>query len=47
MKNMYLEKVIIFLTDVPYVINGRSAGIFHSGAANVFVDNFNIVYIEK
>ena len=47
MKSMYLEKTILFLTDVPYVIKGRGADIFDNGTHNVFVNNFNIVYIEK
>lgn len=47
MRNEYLGKTILFLTDVPYVIAGRGADIFDSGANNIFVNKFNSFNIEK
>ena len=47
MKNKYKGKSILFLTDVPYVITGRSASVFERDAVNIFVNNFNIIYSEK
>lgn len=45
MKNMYIEKIILFLTDVPYVIFGSGAGT--TSASDIFVNNYNIVNMEK
>lgn len=47
MKKMYLEKSILFLTDVPYVISGRGAGIFISGIDDIFVNKFSVFNIRK
>lgn len=47
MRNEYLGKTILFLTDVPYVIFGRGANIFDNGINNIFVNKFNNFNIEK
>ena len=47
MKNDYLGKSILFLTDVPYVIAGRGADIFGRGTAYFFADKFNNINTEK
>jgi len=42
MKKMYLEKSILFLTDVPYVITGRGADIFVDNIGDILIDKFSV-----
>jgi len=47
MKKMYLEKSILFLTDVPYVITGRGAGIFAGGIDDILINKFSVFDNKK
>jgi hypothetical protein len=47
MKKMYLEKSILFLTDVPYVITGRGAGIFAGGIDDILINKFKVFDSRK
>ena len=47
MKKMYLEKSILFLTDVPYAITGRGAGIFAGGIDDILINKFSVFDNEK
>lgn len=47
MKKMYLEKSILFLTDVPYVITGRGAGIFVDNVVDILIDKFSVFDSRK